>query len=164
MGLQVVHVRTCSMNLRADAMPCAMEEILSETILLNKVSRLVVHLITSGLLAGFYFFEHKVGCLDPRISDHLEYVLDCAGHYIAAEPSPRNVIIGSSRLGQFGPQIYQGKICPFYCESSLPARLIMRIRRIGIHRHYWAMIRHQPSFLKVLADKLLNIEFGYNTV
>src|SRR5690242_8600220 len=137
-----------------------MEKIFAQSMAFDMAARRVVYFESSQALARCDFSNHQIRCFLACIPNDLENVLHAIRNRIAAETGPGDVVENTPGLSKSGKQVDENHVAALNVRRSLGRWLVVRVRRIGIHRHNRSVIALQPRLLKSPADKLINIIFA----
>ena len=160
MNLEIVHVGAVGMDIGADGMPGAMNEIFSEAGLFYMSADRSIDFPSSDLTFRGDSFLHGLHSGVARLRDDLEYLAHTIRWGLAHGSRPRNIVVHSVGRILLGPDIQQDEIALTDGGRSLFLRLVMRVAAVGIHGNDGRVVRNQIFTGESLHEPVLNVTLG----
>src|SRR5579864_3371200 len=133
MNFQIIHVGAVGVNFRADGVPRAMNEVITESGFLDLLADDAVDFPSSDRLSGGNRILNLFYAGIPRVADDGEDFLHTRGWSTADESGPRNVIVDRVRCVLLCPYIEQHEIAFADWGRFLGIRSVVRIATVTIH-------------------------------
>src|SRR5579863_136950 len=130
--LKVIHISAGAVDLLADGVAGAMNEVITEAAILNIGSGGIIHFKT---VQGLATLDSTLDTLDGAIASvthHVENILESRGRRAATITGPRNVVVHGQRVIELGPHVHEHGVAGLNLAAAFRAGFIMRIRHVGV--------------------------------
>src|SRR6516164_11542481 len=116
--LEIIHIRPIAVDVFADGVARAVDEVLSVTMGSDDPARRVVHHVAVNRLALLYGLFHEIHSRITCLSHNIEDLCAAVRHQVLYEPRPGNIEIHRSRPAALAPHVEENEVPLVDCLRS----------------------------------------------
>src|SRR5208282_973822 len=152
------------MDVGADGMSGAVNEIIRVTFLLDVAARRAIHFPARNAAARAHRVEYSLYPGIARVPHDLEHFDHAARWSRTQKTHPGNVIVNRPRSILLPPHVKQDEVALANGNRTIGARLVVRVAGVGVHRHDGPVIGDKVLPAKRFHEPLLYFVLGGSTV